>query len=367
MGCTNSAEASSAVDAGVSDAKESSKGVKHSASPAEEESAAVQERKGKLKGQKESKDASSAGSGLGGGVNEAFLFIKPHAATKATRALVDEKLAEAGIVVTDEGELLGKEIDEKGAIDDHYAHIAKVAMKMHPSEILVTEDKKEKFESAFGVTWEEALDDGLLMNLRAFLKEFPERNVADVNKEWMEFANRTKLAPGTYVGYFQTEGRYVMNAFYGSMRAVYTDESSKIIYYCVEFKEDELSWAAFRKRIIGATDPEVAEPGSLRAEILNRWEALGLMKIPDLGLNGIHASAGPFEGLKERIIWLGTKVEDDKFAQTLLEKGVRRELLDAWLENGVITLNGQTDHAFDLLEDLDVTDAIRIALEHSSS
>jgi hypothetical protein len=49
--------------------------------------------------------------------NQAFLFVKPHAVTPATVALVKEGLAKAGITVMAEGSLDGSVIAEKLLID----------------------------------------------------------------------------------------------------------------------------------------------------------------------------------------------------------------------------------------------------------
>ena len=57
--------------------------------------------------------------------------------------------------------------------------------------------------------------------------------------------------------------------------------------------------------MLGATDPNVAVAGSARRTIFEEWEKLGLPGQPNTGNNGVHASASPFEGLAERVNWLG--------------------------------------------------------------
>jgi hypothetical protein len=59
-----------------------------------------------------------------------------------------------------------------------------------------------------------------------------------------------------------------------------------------------------RPYAVGATDPAESPKGSLRAEILARWQELGLKSKPYTGENGVHASASPLEGLAERANWL---------------------------------------------------------------
>ena len=45
----------------------------------------------------------------------------------------------------------------------------------------------------------------------------------------------------------------------------------------------------------------------------------GLQSAPNVGENGVHASAGPLEGLKERMVWLGLTPSTDSFGQKMLE------------------------------------------------
>jgi hypothetical protein len=71
------------------------------------------------------------------------------------------------------------------------------------------------------------------------------------------------------------------------------------------------------------------------------------------GLNGVHASAGPLEGLKERCIWGGASIDTDPLAAELAANGVDRPKLEGWLaDNPVVTLGGATDKIFDLTEEM---------------
>jgi hypothetical protein len=79
---------------------------------------------------------------------------------------------------------------------------------------------------------------------------------------------------------------------------------------------------------------------------------------PNTGDNGVHASASPFEGLAERVNWLGKKVEDDVFGKGLLAKGMPMEKIKKWFEDAQVSVEGETKDGktasvFDTLEDLD--------------
>ena len=80
--------------------------------------------------------------------NSAFVFVKPHAVTEATKTLVKEGLIAAGLTVLSEGSITAEEIDEKKLIDQHYYAIASKATLLKPSELPVPEDK---FEAFFGI------------------------------------------------------------------------------------------------------------------------------------------------------------------------------------------------------------------------
>jgi hypothetical protein len=87
-----------------------------------------------------------------------------------------------------------------------------------------------------------------------------------------------------------------MNGFFMSMRSKFVTPGTSIHYYVVDFDPEQLSWSDFRGKVLGPTDPAQAPHDSLRGQILNQWSALGLGYQPNVGDNGVHASASPFEG-----------------------------------------------------------------------
>ena len=111
-----------------------------------------------------------------------------------------------------------------------------------------------------------------------------------------------------------------------------------------------------RGKVLGATDPATAEEGSLRREIFSQWKSLGLKSEPNVGDNGVHASASPFEGLAERLNWLGASLADDSFGGALLKAGLDEATIKAWSVDPQVTLDadGAKGSIFDALEDLDV-------------
>ena len=94
--------------------------------------------------------------------NSAFVFVKPHAVTPATEALVTKTLESKGITITASGSLTSEVIDEKKLIDQHYYAIASKATILKPVDLNVPADK---FKSQFGLDWTEALATGKVRTL----------------------------------------------------------------------------------------------------------------------------------------------------------------------------------------------------------
>lgn len=284
-------------------------------------------------------------------MNRAFVFVKPHANTEKARELVETKFGELNIKITKDGEMTGKQIDEGKHIDQHYYAIASKATLLKPKDLPVPADK---FKEAFGIEWEEALAANSVYNAADACTYFG-MDGAQLEAEWRKIKKSiVKFGGGFYCGLVNTvEGKepiYVFNAFFMSMRSEFVKPDCSIHFYVVEFDSSALSWADFRGKVLGPTNPADAPKDSLRGLMFAQWEALGLTKVPDNGLNGVHASASPFEGLAERMNWLSTKVDEDEFGKVLIAGGVSEETIKAWSVDPQVEGVGSL---FDAMEDLD--------------
>jgi len=152
---------------------------------------------------------------------------------------------------------------------------------------------------------------------------------------------------------------FIINGFYMSMREKFTLADAKLHYMTVEFPADALSWEDFRGKVLGATDPATAEAGSIRKMILDKWEELGLASEPNVGDNGVHASASPFEAMAERNNWLGVALKDDVFSSAMLAAGVPEETIAAWTKDPQVDIGeGKKGSIFDALEDMNASDCL---------
>jgi len=189
-------------------------------------------------------------------------------------------------------------------------------------------------------------------------------SVQEMDDKWspLKIGNgKVKLGGGFYAGLI--DGLYVINGFYLAMRNVYTTPGRSITWYALEWASSDLSWADFRQRLVGDTDPANAEDASLRGAIHRAWRELGLDDEPDTGHNAVHASASPFESLVERCNWLGRRAEGDPFGQEILARGVSPATLQHWTSDPVVEHQGVRTSLFDLFENLDSEDCIETALE----
>merc|ERR1719362_517879 len=146
-----------------------------------------------------------------------------------------------------------------------------------------------------------------------------EIDAEELDKMWAKCkkdGNLVKFGGGFYCGKLEREGKdtlYVFNGFFMSMRSKFVSEGASIYYYVVSWNTEPkgeakgTSWEDFRGSVLGPTDPATAPADSLRGAILAKWKELGLTSEPNVGNNGVHASASPFEALAERMNWIGER------------------------------------------------------------
>jgi nucleoside diphosphate kinase len=135
------------------------------------------------------------------------------------------------------------------------------------------------------------------------------------------------------------------------MREKYTKPDASLYYYLVEWDPEKLSWGSFREKVLGGTDPKTAVDGSLRKDIYTAWKVHGLKSEPNVGDNGMHGSASPFEAMAERLNWVGASLETDPFGKAMLEAGIPKKTVLEWTKDPQVTFEGKKASLFDLLED----------------
>jgi nucleoside diphosphate kinase len=296
--------------------------------------------------------------------NQAFVFVKPHAVTDKTCALVRDELKAKGITVRREGDISSKDIDEKKLIDQHYYAIASKATILTPDQMNVPADK---FKKQFGMEWADALSQKKAVNALDACKEFGV-DASEMAKLWAKAKKENKLVKfggGFYCGEITHNGKslYVFNGFFMEMRSGFTAPGKKIHFYDVEWDPATMSWSDFRNKFLGPTDPKEAPKDSLRGIVLRDWKKLGLTAEPSVGDNAVHASASPFEGLAERMNWLGVKCRDDSYCSALVQAGIPETLITEWTRDPqvVVSEDKKKKSLFDSLEDQDAKSCLESA------
>jgi len=294
--------------------------------------------------------------------HEAVLFLKPEVAMTGADNLqpfftmVDELCAKFDVEIMNIGCLSWEYLSQYGIINDHYGVIGKLAAEGMSA---LTPDVQQKVRELFGVEDKYVL--GALQFLE--LKKNWDSETLGVMWENLNSTHTQKLAPGTYAQkiVYQNDTYVILGGFYPQMAAHFTGKGRSIIVMPVRSKT---SWATLRNDMIGDTDPTKAAAGSFRATVLANKDKLGL-PVVNKGMNGIHMSAGPLEGMVELMRFTsnratGTNVtpEQTNFGHALLAAGGSAATLKALSENPLVDAGGKTQSAFDATELMDMKDAI---------
>jgi len=299
--------------------------------------------------------------------NLALVFVKPHACTPAVLSLVPEFFRQHGVVLAGEASIDASVIDKEGIIDYHYDTIAKVGMATDIGMLRLGDEEAERFFVGYETTLSEAIAAGEVYTAATALDALHVSPTELLNR--CLAAGYEKLRSGLYCAKLETpdgNAAYVLNGFYARMREKFVAFGVVVHCFLVRFDENELPWSSFRNNIIGATQPKDAIAGSLRAKIRDEWQELGLKEATNYQDNGVHASAGPLEALRERMIWLRQDATTDPFGEALL--ALLREhmiwhveggdFVDELVGNPIVECDGFRAAAFDLTEDVDTAMAL---------
>lgn len=300
--------------------------------------------------------------------NVAILFVKPHANNEKVQALIADSLKTMGLEVLSQRTVTAVEIEKGALAAKHYYAIASKAGYVpsfdSPAQLNVP---KDKFKAKFNVDYDAAVADGKVFSGAGACKYLgvTKDELDNINYKQKKAGNLIKFGGGFYCGQLDDKvaGKkiYVFNAFCGNMLDAYVAKSSQgVTIFKIQWDEAKLSWADFRSQKLGPTDPATAPADSLRGLVYANWEKLGLAKQPNVGLNGVHGSASPFEAMAEVENWCGESLESQPFYKQLLDAGVSAKQIDEWKYEAQIVVDdtGKKGSSFDAVEDIDSTTCI---------
>lgn len=293
-------------------------------------------------------------------LNQAVIFTKPihHLGIDLTPEKLDE-LARTffeshGFSFVLSKYVTGSELAARNVIKQHYLMYSSAACA---ERIEVSDKAKERFESAFGKSWDAEFNAGKISSTAELLRS-KKISVHQLFNRWNGLfgaGKSVKLQDGFIMGYLIDLDAYCINAFYPSMEANFNHLDTRITYYVVEFDSEQVSWQQFRKTVLGATNSSNAVPESFRGQLYSEYP------VPFPGRdNFVHGSAGPFEAFVERAI------HEELFDMTsnpigvfLADKGVTLDSFKEWKSRQSIA---QLGDLFDATEEKN-TDEVFQALE----
>ena len=279
-------------------------------------------------------------------LNTAFMFIKPHANTERTREFVRETILDQINPFDDEhGRIvleydISSEQNKNGTlVDKQYKTLARYAAGVRGVVSAKAKIKPGKFKKTFGEDLEKVLEEkriynalealsscactpGLLHELWVQAEDFEPASMKKVVKFGKDYYCANLLIHGKNV--------YVINGFYMAMRESYVKGRNSIHAFVIQWDASSLHWRDFREKVIGATNPTIAEEGSLRKLIYERYQEFEIEERPNTMNNAIHASASPLEALAEQCIWLEHDIQSIDYGRLLLGRGVPQSVILDW-------------------------------------
>jgi len=298
--------------------------------------------------------------------NHAMVLIKPHAANANTDRFVQSYLTTHKVSVLKKGHIDAKVVAEKTMYEKQYFQIVAYA-ECDPRKLHVPDTGQKLFKDTYGTSWADALSKGDVFNAVEGLKKLGVSN-SELCTAWTK-VEHIKLTSSMRVAKLAAPSgasMYIINGFMPFWRDSFLSGSESLTWYCVEFDPSEVSWQHFRSDILGTTNPAKAKKDSIRAQMYEHWKQLGLKEQPTTMFNCIHASAGPLEGLRERMTWTGTAITEDPLGRLLRANGVPAASIEQLLQNPPVTnwcsqKGSQSGPVFSCTEDCD-TSAFRDAM-----
>lgn len=288
------------------------------------------------------------------------LFLKPEATAvhegvqlDKILGLVFERLNAFGVTLHAARALPAAYLEAHAVMDNHYGVINRISKQGVEA---LTDDARAKLEKHFA----EALAAGArVLGGHQFLAEQPAFSALALST-LNDNLGTTKLGGGSYAMTLNVLGQHyiLLNPFHAYQLVPYTTPGRAILVFEGRSTRD---WAELRGTLTGSTDPAKAKPESIRAALRVGKEALGLKEVSQ-GMNGIHLSAGPLEGMVELKRFFsdpeaGQTLDwsDLAFGRALASKGLDP---DALAQNPDLERGGRAVSAFDLTEECNAVDAL---------
>jgi len=290
--------------------------------------------------------------------NQALLMFKPEcfkgsrAVTSGVLDIVLQGLADFDAEVAGAMALEGPVLERLGTIDSHYRHASELS---RGASRLIGPEDLARMKALCGVEGECPVLGG-----HEWLALHPTWTPEALDAAWFAKGPK-KVRSGFYTVPFQSEGRpcLLVNGFYPGQARHFTAPGRRVVLVLLQ---SELPWRTLRREMLGDTYPEKALPGSIRRNLLERREPLGLPRV-DITCNFVHLSAGPFEGAAELVNFFrgleqaSFRLEESRMAAFCQEAGMDLPRLSALLDGAPWTPGGVPQDLFGATEELDARSA----------
>ncbi len=287
-------------------------------------------------------------------LNQFVVFLKPEATAESVKLdeildIVFAVFKSSEITIEAVRVLSGAFLSKHDVMDGHYGVINRIS---RTGATAISPDAFELLEKGYS---SEIANGAEILGGHQFLERFPEISAAALSVLTDNIGTK-KLGGGTYCLSLNVFGQtfLILNPFHPFQLAHYTSPESVIV---VLDCRSATPWKYLRHQVAGSTNPLNAANGSIRKILLQRKVELGLKEVSQ-GLNCVHLSAGPVEGMLEVQRFFrenGNEIpfDDTCFGTLLREKGCSEQYIQGLSSNPSLTLDGRLISVFDLTEDLD--------------
>ncbi len=305
--------------------------------------------------------------GLVTGRNEYLLFMKPeitmageHIRREAILDMVYSGIEAYGFQIHNILTIPAGYLARYQIIAQHYGVINQLAAD---AVAQMSEAARESFRAMYG----HAVEEVRVLGGLAFLEAYPDFNARSLFYLWQNGTFK-KLAGGTYcmpviIG---DETVYLVNGFHPNQLLHFTQAGRCIVAMTLS---GDVSWREARRDFIGSTDPSLANPGSLRRDLFDKQQALGLGRI-SASANGVHLSAGPVEALVELQRYNSDFSDPDSIRSWAdfdfgrkLQAAFPVEVIGQITGNVNLLVNGNMVSVFDLTEEMNSDEALNVLVK----
>ena len=300
------------------------------------------------------------------GQNEFLFFIKPELTVKSNEKsfgsiieLILNKINAHKLNIRNIRLLNAPYLEKHSVIAQHYGVINKLSSDIHR---FISSESIKKFEEIFKTSFEKSNVFGSI----EFMNRYPYFTSTGLAYLWQN-SPTVKLGGGTYTQKLSFEGEtvYLINGFHPRQLEHFIAPGKYIITMTLTGDTD---WKIARNRFIGKTNPQDAEPESIRRELLDNQQCFGLESVSS-SWNGVHLSAGPIEGLVELARYnsdfeknILSVISDYQLGKQLIQ-AFGTEISDKIPGNPNVIMNGIETTLFDLTEEKNSSDCISLLKE----